>query len=84
MSFDYFISLELYCSYFGCSLISDRVNISGDFIDNKCVGKQAMSIASGKGEETAQSQDIYSSELLRPTLFVLPSPSILVGYLCFY
>ncbi|CAN8287998.1 unnamed protein product [Cochlearia groenlandica] len=33
-----------------------------------------------KGEETAQSQDIYSSELLRPTLFVLPSPSILVGY----
>ncbi|CDY08238.1 BnaA05g13810D [Brassica napus] len=57
-----------------------EVNISGDFIDNKCVGKQAMSIASGKGEETAQSQDIYSSELLRPTLFVLPSPSILVGY----
>ncbi|RID62473.1 hypothetical protein BRARA_E01544, partial [Brassica rapa] len=42
--------------------------------------REAMSIASGKGEETAQSQDIYSSELLRPTLFVLPSPSILVGY----
>ncbi|KAG2251525.1 hypothetical protein Bca52824_081661 [Brassica carinata] len=42
--------------------------------------REAMSIDSGKREETAQSQDIYSSELLRPTLFVLPSPSILVGY----
>ncbi|KAL0864171.1 hypothetical protein Bca101_043289 [Brassica carinata] len=42
--------------------------------------REAMSIDGGKGDETAQSQDIYSSELLRPTLFVLPSPSILVGY----
>ncbi|KAJ0253311.1 Mediator of RNA polymerase II transcription subunit 13 [Hirschfeldia incana] len=42
--------------------------------------REAMSIDGGKGDEIAQSQDIYSSELLRPTLFVLPSPSILVGY----
>jgi mediator of RNA polymerase II transcription subunit 13 len=58
------------------------VNISDDFIIDKYFGKQAVSnaIDGGKGDETAQSQDIYSSELLRPTLFVLPSPAILVGY----
>ncbi|XP_010534871.1 PREDICTED: mediator of RNA polymerase II transcription subunit 13-like [Tarenaya hassleriana] len=34
----------------------------------------------GKSDDTAQSQDAYSSELRRPTIFVLPSPSILLGY----
>ena len=50
--------------------------------ENLCIQAVSNAIDGGKGEESAQSQDIYSSELLRPTLFVLPSPSILVGYVC--
>ncbi|XP_010552283.1 PREDICTED: LOW QUALITY PROTEIN: mediator of RNA polymerase II transcription subunit 13-like [Tarenaya hassleriana] len=44
------------------------------------VSEVSNALDGGKLDDTAQSQDVYSSELLRPTLFVLPSPSILVGY----
>ncbi|KAJ0242394.1 Mediator of RNA polymerase II transcription subunit 13 [Hirschfeldia incana] len=56
-------------------------SIDGVSISEGSTAESTLSdVDGGKGEETAQSQDIYSSELLRPTLFVLPAPSILVGY----
>ncbi|CAH8358840.1 unnamed protein product [Eruca vesicaria subsp. sativa] len=63
----------------GRSQSMDGVSISEGSTPESAL-REAMSIDGGKGEEAAQSQDIYNSELLRPTLFVLPSPSILVGY----
>ncbi|KAL0661583.1 hypothetical protein Bca4012_098420 [Brassica carinata] len=58
----------------------DGVSISEGSTAESVLSEVSNAIDGGKGEESAQSQDIYSSELLRPTLFVLPSPSILVGY----
>jgi mediator of RNA polymerase II transcription subunit 13 len=58
----------------------DGGSISEGFTAESALSEVSNAIDGGKGDETAQSQDIYSSELLRPTLFVLPSPAILVGY----
>ncbi|KAL1192992.1 Mediator of RNA polymerase II transcription subunit 13 [Cardamine amara subsp. amara] len=58
----------------------DGGSISEGSTAESAMGEVSNAMDGGKGEETAQNQDIYSSELLRPTLFVLPSPSILVGY----
>ncbi|KAL0796493.1 hypothetical protein Bca101_067870 [Brassica carinata] len=55
-------------------------SMDGVSISEGSTAESVLSEDGGRGEEIAQSQDIYSSELLRPTLFVLPSPSILVGY----
>ncbi|CAH8306210.1 unnamed protein product [Eruca vesicaria subsp. sativa] len=58
----------------------DGVSISEGSTAESVLSEVSNATDGGKGEESAQSQDMYSSELLRPTLFVLPSPSILVGY----
>ncbi|KAF8082132.1 hypothetical protein N665_0846s0014 [Sinapis alba] len=55
-------------------------SMDGGSVSEGSTAESSLREDGGKGDETAQSQDIYSSELLRPTLFVLPSPSILVGY----